>query len=188
MRQRGLLTFLLIIPLGISMPSWATADPLPPKICAKVLLTALAYDLNLIKKRGPIIRIGIVGEESPKGTSMHKAYQSFSKMKNKGMPIEFTRLVTTKSAQVDRALKEQDLDVLHLATDDAAFIPELSALADKRDVLLLSCDQHQISKGVAIGAIARKNKPKLLINVRASKAQGASLSARLLQLSELVDR
>ena len=169
----------------------AKADELPAKTRVTVLLTTLSYDLN-IKSRGDALRIGVVGKADDGHSVKHAkealaAFEVASSKRVKGMGIVVLDLSSSKESDLAATIKSKSVNVLYLGSQLGSLEKTAIKLARDMKILTLSGQENTIKAGAAIGAVLEQGKPRILVNLKAAKVQGAKLDARLLRLVRIVN-
>jgi hypothetical protein len=183
-----LLLFLLTI--LISQPGWTkVAD----SIICKVFLKIISYDTKMMT--GPIdeIKIGII--------SLKKNIQSQQDAKNKLESFEalknwqikgksFTaKIISIKNAQdLITVIRRQSHDVLYLSDGLDNLIADIGSMANRNDILLITCNKNYLKKEVSVCVDGSGKNPKILLNLESATRQGASFDARLVRLSTIVNK
>jgi hypothetical protein len=93
-----------------------------------------------------------------------------------------------KAADLDSALAQQHLMVLYVSPLRAASLRKISGATRARQVTTLTGVPNYVEDGLAIGIDLQDERPQIIMNLSASKAEGADFTSQLLQLVRLVDQ
>jgi hypothetical protein len=83
-------------------------------------------------------------------------------------------------------LRTVQADVFYVAPLRAADIAAIAAIARERRIRTNSAVPQYVESGLAVSIDVRDDRPLIVINVAAAKAEGASFPAQLLHLAKLV--
>jgi len=79
-----------------------------------------------------------------------------------------------------------DVSVLYVAPLRGYDLRALTRLARKRRLRTLTGVRAYVDAGVAVGLTVRNDRPLILINLRAARAEGSQFSSQLLKLARIV--
>lgn len=191
---RYLLLVLVLLPLA---PQRARAQELggqdrrlPVKIRLSILLRALAYDRNLAKAR-TAVHVGVVCLKDDKnseeiGRQVTNQLKAFVGHRISGMKISVTSIVVGDGETLERTVKAKDINIIYTSAGTDRFFSKIRSLAASRKILVVSGEPHHVRKGAAVVVVQRGEKPRIIVNLKNSKKQGADFDSRLLQLSDVI--
>jgi len=87
---------------------------------------------------------------------------------------------------IKKAVNDRKINMLYLSPGISNLLDPIIKFAAQKKVVLLTGEGDQVKKGVAVGAVLRNKKPKILVHLKSAGAQGAKFDARLLRLIEVV--
>jgi len=87
---------------------------------------------------------------------------------------------------LERALDSLDVDVVYLTPLRAKDIGSITRVTRELHISTMTGVEEYVREGVAVGLGVWQEKPRVLVNLDASKAEGADFSSRLLSLAQLV--
>ena len=79
------------------------------------------------------------------------------------------------------------VDALYITPVRAIAMEAITAVSQKRRELTLTGVPEFVDDGLAVGIDLHGQKPRILINLKAARAEGADFEARLLKLAKIVD-
>ena len=169
-----------------SSPGVAGAQDLdvPVQMQIALFLKVLTFDRNLVVPPASEIVVAVVFQSgyrssvNARNTAM-TALRATSQHKVRAIAIDLDR------ETLEAALARHHASVLYVAPLRAVAIRDLAATARNAGVTTVTGVPHYISHGLAVSVRLQGERPKLLINAEAAKAEGADFSAELLNLAKI---
>jgi hypothetical protein len=90
------------------------------------------------------------------------------------------------TSALDSALKRNRVQVLYVSPLRAVPLADVTAVSRSAGITTLTGVPRYVETGLAIGLDMKGERPEILINLAASRAEGADLTAHLLKLARLV--
>jgi len=154
---------------------------------ALLLAKALSYERRLAETKGHSVGIAVVYAEDSEASranaqSWVQAFQALGPLKVHGAPVEVLA-VPFQRERVAGIVRSRGIDVL-MACEGSPF-SAVAGLARELRILSATDGRGGVAENLSLGILIERDKPRILINVRAAKAEGAEFSAKLLQLAEL---
>ena len=179
----GILTFL--VPAGAEQMSLGAEAQLP------LLLKVLTYDRNFEQKAGAELALGIVHDPSDRdsakateevGSTLYKfAGKTVKKLALKYYTIEFTG-----AADLEKFVKEKRISVLYITPGSAKALAAVLKVSQDLKLTTLTGVPDYVRRGVAVGIGVEQDKPQILINLGAARAEGSDFDASLLRIAVVV--
>jgi hypothetical protein len=172
----------------LATPSTAQAQD-TQTIEATVLLRALSYDRNLKERAGSSVVAAVVFRPTgsrDKSNAVVDAFSKLEKVKVQSLPFRVLAVPYQDPATLRATLVKEGVDLVYVSPGLTAEIPAISTLTRDLDVLTAGSQRGDIVEGLALGVFERSNKRVILVNLAASKAEGASFSAQFLRLAEVI--
>jgi len=165
-------------------PAHADAGGKPALLLAK----ALSYERRLADTKGKSVGIAVLFAADSASSKQEAqrwvaSFQALGSVQVHGVSVEVWA-VPHQPARVSDFVRDHGVDVL-LACEGTSFA-EIAALARQHKILSSGDTPAAIAGNLSLGVFMEKSKPRILINMRAAKAEGAIFSAKLLQLAELL--
>lgn len=175
--------------LALAVSGAAIADRVPIDKCAPILVRALAYDRALRARAGDSVTLAVVYHPgTPSSVSeASTAVSAFKKLESltvQGLPFRVVRLAY--GPDLSAKLASEGVDALFLADGLSSEVNALTAITRRNKIVTLATDESDIRAGAAIGVAFASGKPTLMVNIAASKAEGADLSSELLRLARVI--
>lgn len=95
-------------------------------------------------------------------------------------------LVPMDSGDPYAALQTVEADVFYLTPMRAADIERVAAIARPRQIRTMTGVRDYVALGASVAIGVRNDRPRIIINLEAARAEGAEYPAQLLQLAEIV--
>jgi hypothetical protein len=167
----------------------ARAEPLTPEREALILTRALTYDGRLKARAGAQLVVGVIDSASRAGSGvsagMTRAFRALSKVKVQGMPLDTETLVYSNAQALAAALQSRGIDVLYVCPGLEAELAAIIEVARQRQVLTVASRPGFVSRGLSLGVFPIDERPTILVNLPASRAEGVEFSSDLLRLAKV---
>jgi hypothetical protein len=165
------------------------ADELAPDLQATLHLKVLSYDRALKKRSGGAVAIAVL--HAPGDQASEKAARAvaaaFSTLAGKvtvqGMKATVV-VIAADPAKLDEQLA--GATVVYAASGLEKSLDAIVAAATRRKAPTLTSSRDAVVRGMAIGVVRAGDKPKIVINLKATKQLGMDVDPKLLRLAELV--
>jgi hypothetical protein len=151
------------------------------------LAKALSYERRLADTKGKTVGLAVLYAPENAASKRHAqawvaAFQALGSLQVHGAPVEVWAVPYQRDG-IDSFVRDRGVDVL-LACEATPFAEIATVARDHK--ILSSADTLAGITNLSLGVFIEKSKPRILINMRAAKAEGAAFSAKLLQLAELL--
>ena len=177
--------------LVVSRPAAGEDQRLPVKVRVAILFKTLTYDLNLKSRCPGGLHIGVVGRIGNEN-SLSIAKETIEEIKAnsgkkvKGLSISVEPVIVAGLDGIKKAVDEKEINLLYLSPGMTNLLDPIIKYAAQNKIVLLTGEGEQVKQGVAVGAVLRDKKPKILVHLKSAGEQGAKFDARLLRLIEVV--
>lgn len=170
----------------------ASADTVPAKNQALLLLRILAYDHNLANRTDNRKVTVVVVSKAGNSDSDDAA----SDVTNAIRDIARSTTIANNSIQVVRIVysdKTFDADIararaaaIYVSSGLGDSISSIIATTQSRKLLSFAGNQDFVSSGISIGFTLEDGKPEILVNLPSSRNEGADLDVALLRVAKIV--
>jgi hypothetical protein len=179
------LTLLLLL-IGASA---LEAQAAPPAFEAAIVARLLAADRALPARVGPSLAIGLVFRPGAPSSANLAALEAYAGLK--AQPIQGLSPATVGRAYRDLGdleswVEREGIDLLRVADGFGAEVADIRRLCESRKVACVASDTGYLKQGFALGVALKDNKPRILVNPTAARAQGLDLDPKVLELAEVV--
>lgn len=162
------------VPVGVQVP---------------ILLKVLSFDrqLHARARQGVVVGIVMQGGNRASVVARDAAVELLSAPGTAvdGIAVRVISLDLDRQSIAD-IFTDQVLTHLYITPLRAVDIRELAAAARVARVITMTGVPGHLNQGLSLSVGLRGGRPKILVNVNASRAEGADLSAELLKLAEVV--
>ncbi len=158
---------------------------------ALIALRILAYDKQLAERcPGATVTIALVSSPTPEGRAMRERFEAglamMPKAKVGGRAIKIVSFDAGPEKAISAALAAKTPGAMLVVDDIGDKLVALKTAARANQVLSISLRESDVARGLSVGIIAARERDQIVINLEASKAEGARFGAGLLQLARLV--
>jgi hypothetical protein len=178
-----------VVSLLLALAWPARAEPLTPDREALILTRALAYDARLKERAGANLVVGVIDSAGRAGSEvsagMIRAFRALSKVKVQGMPLNAEPLVYSNPQALAAAVQARGIDVLYVCPGLEAELAAIIQVARQRRVLTVASRPEFVRRGLSLGVFPIDERPTILVNLPASKAEGVEFSSDLLRLAKV---
>ncbi len=187
--RRAWLTVLVLI-------FWATVlftqeEALPVAVHVPVLLKVLSFKRSLVPRAGAELIIGIVYQRNFRASL--KTKEKLLEMFNGpsvhtigNTPIRCVSIEVTDGRELAKDGLRDDVDVLYITPMRAISLERVTAASRSKQLLTLTGVPEYVKAGISIGIGSLDNKPIVLVNLAALRAEGAPFNSQLLNIAKVV--
>jgi YfiR/HmsC-like len=192
----GLAIGLLLAGLSWLAPRVAAAQEVavPVAVQVPILVKILNFDRKLPERAGGRLVVGVLyqGRYRTSANVADEVCRSFKDL----APAAFGGLESLERSCVaidldatpalDSALKRRQIQVLYVSPLRAFPLGDVIAATRAAQITTLTGVPRYVETGLAIGVDMKGERPEILVNLAASRAEGADLTAHLLKLARVV--
>jgi hypothetical protein len=156
-----------------------------------VVTRALSYDNNLVRRAGKALvvaalsRAGVPASESA-AEAVARAFRALAGVKVQGLPIQATHVRYTTAAALVAAIDAQGIDILHVGPALEGDLASVLEVSRRKQVVTVGAHEDQVVKGVSLGVVSIGAKMTIVVNLPASKGEGAAFAMDLLRLAKVI--
>jgi hypothetical protein len=191
--QRGwsaAVTLTLLSTLVASAPA-APGDEVAPARQVLILTRALAYDGNLKTRAGADLLVAVLGKpgnvpSDELASTMGKAFRGLGNVKVQGLAVRATQIAYKDAASLADMIKREGIDALYVAPGLDAELMGIVEATRRLKVVSMASRQDYVQRGLSLGVFAIDGKPTIVVNLAASKAEGAAFGSDLLRLAKVI--
>lgn len=162
----------------------------PPLHQSAILFKALAYDRNLESRASGTIDVLLVYDPSAPREAFEKTRSAFSAMSTKqlkGLSIRVHVHAYTSRESLSGVMGAKEIDTVYVCeglSDKAVDV--VTDVTRGSNIASMTGSRAHIKKGVALAVLLHKGKPRLVVNLKASKAEGLDLKSTLLRIAVVI--
>lgn len=186
--MRRLFTSLILF---LSFGAGADELEVPIETQAAILVKILSFDRNLADHPGEPIRIGVLYQ--PRVRTSRAVFEAFRDALEKGdhpsvagREIKVVPIAVENEADVRGQLSVAPIQVLYVTPLRAVPISAIVELTRRRSIVSFSGVRSYLNEGISVGLQSRGQKPEIVINIAANRAEGADFGAQLLKMARIV--
>ena len=178
----------LVAAAALAGPALA-ADEVPPTIQASIFLKVLSYDRNLSTRANGPVRLALVYRNGDAaGEALSAALgTAFDDGKVPGVKVKTLALAFTTVAKLEADLIREKVTVAYLCDGMSDEVPAIVKVTQARSISTLGSAESYVKQGVSVAVARRGSRPAIVINLKASRAEGADLDSTVLRLAEIVE-
>lgn len=156
-----------------------------------LILKILQFDRNLATRVGKEIVIAAVYQGRYRASTrarddVRRAAEEAIGQRVSDLPIRVVEIDIEQTKLAD-ALDLLEVDVVYLMPLRAVDIGDITRITRERNVATVTGVEDYVYHGVAVGLGVYQEKPRVLVNLEASRAEGMEFSSRLLKLAQVVN-
>jgi hypothetical protein len=195
-RPSGTLTLALatIAAVGVPMTLASAAlggDGVPPSRQVVIVMRSLAYDGNLKRRAGDAINIVILHkkgsfESESMASVMGKAFGALEATQVSGLPIVVSRLAFTGAEPLKKAVVGGGIDVIYVCEGLDAELIAIQNVSHQTRALTVAGKRSYVERGLSLGVFEIDAKCTILLNLSASRMEGAAFAPDLLRLAQVI--
>jgi len=192
----GLATGLLLGGLAGLAPRGAAAQEVavPVAVQIPILVKILNFDRKLPERTGGRLVVGVLYQGRYR-TSANVADEVCRSLQDlppgalgalEALERSCLAIDLDATSSLDSALKRQRVQVLYVSPLRAFPLGDVIAASRAAQITTVTGVPRYVETGLAIGVDMKGERPEIVINLAASRAEGADLTAHLLKLARLV--
>lgn len=187
--MRGLCWTLVVVVAGLAASDVARAEDVAGSKQAAIITRALAYDRNMKDRAGDAVVVGVLVKAGAEDNAkeMIDAFKGLEKFAVHGLPFRVVRLDYSNPQALRDAVKDQGIDALYVTAALEGEVENVSWVTRERKVITIGSKPSQVQKGLTLGVFIVDGKQQILINVGASKQEGAAFSSDLIRLAKVIE-
>ncbi len=192
----GLVTGLLILVLaGLSArPAAAQDTPVPMDMQIQIMVKILNFDRKLPERLGDRLTVGVLyqGRYRTSANVGGEVCRTFMGLPQSALGALESLQITCVGLDLDQVsdlaatLKRERIQVLYVSPLRAYSLDDVVAVTRAADITTLTGVPRYVETGCAIGVDMKGDRPEIVINLPASRAEGAELNAQVLKLARVV--
>jgi hypothetical protein len=166
--------------------------PLPVEDQVPLFVKILNYDRSLKNRNDDKVVIGIIYQEKFRKSDLTKeefinSIEDISENTINGKHVECIPIEVSNLYNLERIIDSKNISVLYIAPLRSVEINRIYHLSRQKKIITISGVSQYIREGISVGLELVDEKPKILINRRASKYEGIDFTSQLLRLAILIN-
>lgn len=183
--------FVLFISLAGMDSLLAQEMPIPIKVQVPLFTKILSFDRNLKTRVGNEIVLGIVYQKNFR-TSFDVQDQIITTITEipireiDGISLRCIAIEMKENIDLTDIITKNKVDILYITPMRTLDFEKISAISRANQILTISGVPDYIDEGFAVGIGSKGDKPMIIVNLKAAKAEGADFNSQLLKLAKII--
>jgi hypothetical protein len=159
---------------------------------AMLILRILSFEKNLKKRSGDnvgvivLFRSGNKTSEAVRNALVSALEAQAKKQKVSGLQVKVTALPWSDKGSFESKTTSMKTAVVYVCPGLEGSVNHISGVTRKKSILTFTSVETLVKSGLSVGLVVRDAKPAIMVNLAASKAEGADLDPALLKVSEVL--
>jgi hypothetical protein len=170
-------------------PAAAQRMAVPVEVQIPLMLKILSFDRVRTARRDQTLVVGVLHQRGYRESAVvaDEVVRVLLAARDPGWLVSVIPIDLDNTVDLGEVLTRARIDVLYVTPLRRVSLRQIIAASRTRHVTTLSGVPAYVGSGIAVGIDLLEDRPKILVNLEASRAEGAQLSAELLQLARLVE-
>ena len=157
-----------------------------------MLRKALAFERGLLARTDKEIVVGVLYQSRHPSSlaflvKLREAIKKVDVERFTTRPLRFVEIELHENFDFARDSTKQRFEVFYLGPVHTWEVKALTEISRARKILTFTGVPAQVEAGLTLGVIISENRPLLLINLPAARAEGAEFDAQLLRLARILE-
>jgi hypothetical protein len=181
----------LVLDGGATASSAAAQDmSVPIEVQVPLLLKILTFDRTLAANAHDSLVVGVVFQSHYRTSAgvadeVCRILAAAARNPNAARALRVVTIDLDESGYLGATLLREGVQALYVTPLRAVATSAVTAATRERQVLSLTGVARYVEEGLAVGLDANGGRPQIVINLAASKAEGAAFAGQLLKLARL---
>jgi hypothetical protein len=188
-QAQGVGALLLVVLASLPAAAVGQEVPVPAELQAKLFARILSFDRTLAADATGELLVGVLVQREYRPSL--EAGEDFAAAVVEMAPSDprlRVVLLDAKQGGLDALLQRHDLGALYVTPLRALTVAEVAGAARRLGIRTLTGVPGYVPAGLSTGLGLRDQRPEILINLEAARAEGTDYTAQLLGLARLVDQ
>ena len=164
--------------------------PVPPDVQSSLFARILPFDRTLGKNDKDESVIGVLFQSKVRGSWTAKdefmaAVQNLRSAAG-GLTLRCVAIEVDNAVDVSQAISSNNLAALYVTPLRAVAMETITTISRNKRVITLTGVPEYAEKGIAIAIGLRGERPLIIVNLPAARAEGADLSSQLLKVAKVI--
>lgn len=193
--MRRLALFFLVLTLG----HWPGALPaqemdVPASVQVPLLFKILTFDRKLgIRASGNDIVIAVVFQTGFRASviARDQVMEALKRLRDStisGHPVHWVAVELDDAESLKRTLVRERVDVIYVTPLRGVELDDIITAARSRGVTTFTGVPQYVERGLAIGVGIARERPEIIINLLATRAEGSDFNSQLLRVSKVIQQ
>jgi YfiR/HmsC-like len=182
---RVLFSLLVMLSTAIMPAVYAETSPIPPRV--QMLLFSKIWMFDRSVAENDQIVMAVLYQSTFRASSDAKD-QLIQAVSAEGLKIRCVPVALDDVEHISNALEHVKADVFYVTEMRGINILDVVRVSRIRRIKTITVVTGYVEAGVAIGLRVRNDKPVIVVNLKAAKAEGSDLTAQLLKVATIIDQ
>jgi hypothetical protein len=151
-----------------------------------IVFRVLAYDSNLRVRHDKVVTVAIAHRPGDSSSCARMVQSSVGEATFAGMQLKLVPSPYSSANTFESSLVAAGAVAIYVCSDLEDVAGAISTVSRKNSMLTLCTLETGVRAGLSVGIAVRDDRRRLLVNLPATRAEGAHLSPALLQVAELI--
>jgi hypothetical protein len=175
---------LVILFASIALPARAQTSAIPAAV--QLLLFGKIWMFDRSVANNDHLVVAVLYQSSLRSSAEAKD-ELIAAIRTSGSKIRCIPIALDDIANLSRALQQVSADVFYVTEMRGINIQDVVRISRARHIKTITAVDGYVEAGIAIGLRVRNDKPNIVVNLSAAKAEGSDLAAQLLRLSTIIE-
>lgn len=179
------ITTALILALNVATtPAQAQDMPMPVDVQFSLFFRIITYVRGFETRTADGLVIGVIYQSRNRASQVAKDEVMRQRPPaGASYHVRFVPIDLDGDTDLEAALRAAELDVLYIAPLRAVRTSMITTLTRARSILTITGVPEYVDLGIAVGIGTSNDRPEILVNLAAARAEGATFNAQLLRLA-----
>jgi hypothetical protein len=174
----------IVLVIALLPAAWAWGSmPVPVDVQTELFLNIGKHDRAFDPKKSIVLGI-VYQEQFPESVAAKNA--AIEAVKSRNLPITCVALDARSQQALRKRLTETEANIVYVAPLRAIDVGDIGRITRQRGIRTVTGVPEYVDLGIAVGIGLRNQRPLIIINLEAARAEGASFSSQLLSLARIV--
>jgi hypothetical protein len=180
---RILVSLLIIVSAAMTPAAYGETSPIPARV--QLLLFSKIWMFDRSVAENDQIVMAVLYQSTFRASTEAKD-QLIEAARAEGLKIRCVPIALDDVEHISSELQRVKADVFYLTEMRGIDILEVVRVSRARQIKTITVVAGYVEAGVAIGLRVRNDKPIIVVNLKAAKAEGSDLTAQLLKVATII--
>jgi hypothetical protein len=162
----------------------------PATVQIPLMYKILSFDRNFLSRVGDEVVIGILYQEGYRGSvvAREQVEEALSSTETllAGRIVRWVAIKLDDGGTLAAALRHREIDVLYVGPLRGIRLEELLSITRAAHVTTFTGVPDYVERGLSVGIGLNQERPQIVINLAAARAEGSDFNAQLLRVSRVI--
>lgn len=180
---RGVLPLLVVLSMTITFPMEGETSPIPARVQMLLFSKIWMFDRSVSAKDEIVMAVLY---QSTFRTSAEATAELIDAVHAEGLKVRCVLVALDELDRVSSELRHVQADVFYVTEMRGIDIREVVRVSRARRIKTITVSGKYLEAGIAIGLRVRSDKPVIVVNLTAAKAEGSDLTGQLLKVATII--